>query len=381
MSSSTKISIALFSALTLAGCGPCEDDTQREIEDSKREQVELKLSIFPEDVAIGDTCYVTVTAINHSEEYANVWEPSVRYPGFPIMVHFNLKYHDIFWRGTFEMQVQTTAHPGSQMAIPIPDGESVTFLAVPLQFPPLEDLYRDAFWQEIGKELKDNPNGLSLDFGIEFLGVAKISELLLERNKMWERTRLTKKVTVKFRNNTEMAMIDQWFQSRPENFYPVIHDSYNYPIKAPALGLDRFREPYEVGIHFGYYLRYGWIFTNSGNRYPGNLGDLKTWQDWKELEESITPSTMRDEIRLTRIMLQYCDTKEVNVLDELTEWFDGMNEIQRTVMAKSIRERAEYSEGDLLVLFRTIYTTIRDYDVVPIPGHRVERLQSLGLIE
>ena len=49
---------------------------------------------------------------------------------------------------------------------------------------------------------------------------------------------------------------------------------------------------------------------------------------------------MRDKIRLTRISIQYCDTKDDDVLNELKEWFGGMDEVQRTVMAKSIRDLA-----------------------------------------
>jgi hypothetical protein len=92
---------------------------------------------------------------------------------------------------------------------------------------------------------------------------------------------------------------------------------------------------------------------------------------------------MRDEIRLTRIMVQYNATKRTVVLKELKDWFDGMNEVQRTVMAKSIRDRAEgcYGKDKLLPQFREVYKTIREYDVVPIPESNIKHLRSLGLIE
>ena len=113
---------------------------------------------------------------------------------------------------------------------------------------------------------------------------------------------------------------------------------------------------------------------------------------------------MRDEIRLTRIMIQYCDTKDGAVLKELKKWFDEMNEIQRTVMAKSLRDRAIACRGpvdavhpysavdpyttvasrgaeDLLNPFCDIYKTIHEYDVVPLTPNWEKYLTDLGLIE
>ncbi len=124
------------------------------------------------------------------------------------------------------------------------------------------------------------------------------------------------------------------------------------------------------------------VSLRQGNRYPGPPNTPETWQGWKELEESITPSTMRDEIRLTRILIQYCDTKDEKVLDELKEWFVGMNEIQRTCMAKSICDRARGCYGtELLAPFRELYKAIREYDIAAKSESETEFLQKLGLIE
>ena len=74
---------------------------------------------------------------------------------------------------------------------------------------------------------------------------------------------------------------------------------------------------------------------------------------------------MRDEIRLTRILIQYCDTKDEKVLDEQKEWFAGMNEIQRACMAKSLFDRARNSGGTPNVFnsLREAYRIIREYDI------------------
>jgi hypothetical protein len=61
----------------------------------------------------------------------------------------------------------------------------------------------------------------------------------------------------------------------------------------------------------------------------------KDWEGWKKLEESFESSTLRDEIRWTRICIQYCSTGDEKVLDELKTWLAKMNPIQRTVMVNN----------------------------------------------
>jgi len=367
MSNKTVIATLICALIaTVANCGLCEDKKQFEFIEDKT-QLELKLSVYPESVAFGDTCYVLVTAINHSDENARVFEPGFKYLDMD-MVQFDLSRCGKTWRGTFECLVYVVHSRISYNSITIPNGKSVTFLAVQLQFPPLEDLYQDVFWEEIRKELKDNPKGLPFEFGIEFSGPY--------RNFLsnW-RPRLTQEVMVNFRNDKEMAMIGQWYRNTPKEFFPKIIGE-NLILKVPSQDnglVERLLMPDNRILR---------RFQAIGNRYPSYPNAPTTWQGWKELEKSITPSTMRDEIRLTRMLIQYCDTKDKKVLDELKAWFDVMNEVQRTVMAKSIRDRAEQTYGEkLLPQFCEIYKTIREYDVVPIPESKEKHLRNLGLLE
>jgi hypothetical protein len=62
------------------------------------------------------------------------------------------------------------------------------------------------------------------------------------------------------------------------------------------------------------------FFLRIGNRYPDYPNLPSDWRGWKNLEESFEASTLRDEIRWTRICLQYCETKNDKVLDELKSW-------------------------------------------------------------
>jgi len=334
-----------------------------------KKTVELKLSVFPETVAIGDTCYVLVTAINHYDFPTTVIKPEFQYPSVPGMVQFSLYHHEKVYRGTFEALRNLSISPTTPKGTLITSGKTVTFIGVPLQFPPLEDLYQDVFWEKIRKELKKNPEGITFKFGIEF-----VRPYMEEDKGGFPRARLTKEVTIKLRNEKEMAMIDQWYHNTPSEFFPGIIEN-QYLIKAPPSGRRAESRKKIFGLS-------PWCFMNTGNRYPGDPNAPETWQGWQELEESLTPSTMRDEIRLTRIMIQYCDIKDEAVLKELKEWFDGMNEVQRMVMAKSLRDRvSDFRTTNLFPQIQEVYNTIREYDVVPVPESREKLLQNLRLIE
>ena len=351
----TSMFLAFIVGMTSLGL--CED----------KPQVELRLSVFPENVAFGDTCYVTVTAINHSEEDVGVFAPGFRCIYGPNMVQFDLSRQGKTWRGTFECwdHKEVTLMYIDGYVIPI--GESVTFLAVPLQFPPMEDLYQDKFWEEIRKEFKDYSEGLPFDFGIEFATpTPKFPP---------QRARLTQKITVKSRNDKETAMIDQWYHNTPSEFFPEIVEG-KYISKVPPKGLRKVSGK-KILDHSP------WMFINTGNRYPSDPNIPETWQGWKELEESITPSTMRDEIRLTRILIQYCDTKDAKILEELKTWFAEMNKTQRICMARTVRGRAKncYGDDSLLAPFRDLYQTILEYDIAAKSEREVEWMKQLKLLE
>jgi hypothetical protein len=301
------------------------------------------------------------------------------------MIQFDLSRHEKTWRGAFETEYVTGGHSiyRTRNEIALRPGRAVVFLAAPFQFPPLEDFHQDDFWKEVQKELKDSPEGLSFDFRVEFLR-PWIPGMRVEDY----RASLTERITINLRNDREMELIEQWYHNTPKKFLPrsakefpkiIPEDKYHFKISAP------FRELREGSIKkiLGHS---PWCFITIGNRYPSDPNVPETWQGWKELEESIAPSTMRDEIRLTRFLIQYCDTKDEKVLEELKKWFDAMNEIQRAVMAKSVRDRAFgsfSSDGrtNLAPLLQKVHKTIREYDTVPIPRRTAERMKALGLIE
>ena len=328
--------LGLLFALTTLQPGQASDDQENP-------QIELSMSIYPKEVAIGDTCYVMVTAKNHSDETA--------YSIFPdVNNDFQLTRDEKTWDGVFESLWDEghTLRTSSPPRYSLPAGETCVCLAVPVQFPHLRELHKP-FWDEQWEELKKHPEGLVFDFEIEFRVPALPIEFRGRKVSSGSRIRLKDQVVIKLRNDKEMRMIEDWYQkSMSKNAYYAIDKIWNC-------------------IHLG-------------NRYPSHPNAPMTWQGWKKLEESITPSTMRDEIHLTRILIQYCDTKNKKVLDELKKFLVGMNEVQRTVLAKSIRDRARNICGEEIApQFREIYKTIREYDKAPIQESVEIGLQNLGV--
>jgi len=333
-------------------------------------KTEVNLSVFPKELAIGDTSYVVVSAINHSEEVMNVMTPVFTFAYDGAMVQFDLSRGDKTWHGTFECNVHREATRDIMPVYTIPSGETIVFIAVPLQFPSLDELHT-SFWEETLKELKDHPEGIAFDFGIEF---SPPKGSIFHGAKTGSPGRLTDKVTLKLRNAEEIAMIEEWYRKTPEDYFPVLNKG-SHIRKVPPQGLRKESGRKILG-------QSPWLFVNIGNRYPGDPNIPTTWQGWQELEESISPSTMRDEIRLTRILIQYCDTQDEKVLEELKAWFAGMNEVQRTCMAKSIFDRfRQISGANVYASFRDLYKTIREYDISAKSESETESLKRLGLLK
>ena len=304
MSRNTVATVAfLVLFMVLTNHGLCEEKEQ--------EQVELKLSIFPKNVAIGDTCYVLVTASNHSDKIVRVKLPVLtRYPhsggvGVYDMLRFGLRRHEKTWMGALEqvlgaVDYSTSLHAAGGPSVVIPgDGKKHVFLAVPMQFPPLECFLwsKDNFWEETLNELKDNPDGLPFEFWVEFMRpffMESISSSITfsgfrgegfvggEGGVRDSRTRLIEEVVVKFRNDKEMKLIDRWLRDTPNEFFPrsgtYRNAEYVYKSQTGKVSDKRI-----LGHN-------PWRFMTMGNRYPADPNAPETWQEWREL--ALNPASL-----------------------------------------------------------------------------------------
>ena len=339
------------------------------------------MACFPETIKPGDVVYLQLSCHNISDQELSVPVPDLlttnAMSGATIeIVNGEQSYPFTIEVGSLEIWMifgQSGFRWNSFIAIP--SHEEKVILGTRIQFPPLEDLH-EPFWKELLDDVP--PDGKELEIKLTLSGVITFG--MIEHS-------LRQSVNFQPRIEKEMMLIESWYKNSQNNF--PAHRAI--PRDATLAGGGTFCPDQLIKFGKDRTLTYppsnqdivAWCIQ-IGNRYPSDPNAPTTWQGWKELEESLTPSTMRDEIRLTRILIQYCNTRDRKVLLELAAWFEGMNEIQRTVMAKNIFDLAKECHGNdvLLPLFRDIYHTIRKYDVAGKPERSLQHLRkNLGLIE
>jgi hypothetical protein len=350
----------------------------------------FELRCYPEKLQIGDTLYIQVVYHNKTDEEEIQPVPGLRGQIlgmtdtlFTFSNHQGQKWSQVLERD-YLITFNVTFSREPFYVIKCPPNTSTNVITESFSFPSLEDLYQSDFWNELIETKSDNLNEYPLDFEVEFNSFEKVFGQFNKFKRFNDkRLALQQKVILTQRLEKENALLRQWFENTPkENFPKLSKESQSYSKSTPT---DRGRQKPRQKI-LGYDFKY---FIPVGNRYPGDPNAPETWQGWKEFEDSLSSSTMKDEIRLTRIIIQYCDTKDPKVLDELEKWFVGMNEIQRMCMAKSVFDRMGLCDEllspeevkHLIPLYQDLYKTIQKYDIAAKSEDGIEWLKKQGLLE
>ena len=117
--------------------------------------------------------------------------------------------------------------------------------------------------------------------------------------------------------------------------------------------------------------------------------DIRNWQNLKAREQSFSEGTYRDELRLGRIILQYVDTNDSAVLEELYDWFSELPEVQRTSYSRLLRARVlsrltvENFTDNLSQAHKrmiALYKHIQEFDVLPFGEEEMALLEKLGVL-
>ena len=328
------------------------------------------MECYPKTVMPGDTLYVTIVAKNPFEESIFINDDhSLNEFRFHLRDSQNQQPLCSDKKLTSPNQIPPPIFSSLLNFEEIRPGNPHLFFTSTIQVPPLEDL-KEPFWEKYFKNLATGNEEFMLNLTFKGYFAEKQDG---SGNSQPIPITLEIPITIKQRSEKEMALIRKWHNTLAD--YLVSQEFQKFGVTGPKSDMPK--NTIVKNEKFSH-----WYFVQNFNLYPNTLDIPETWQGWKALEDSLSPSTMRDEIRLTRILIQYCDTQDEKVLDELKTWFDVMNEVQRTVMAKSIRDRAEHTYGEkLLPQFCEIYKTIREYDVVPIPESKEKHLRDLGILE
>ena len=249
--------------------------------------------------------------------------------------------------------------------VAVAPGEEYEYGTLAVEFPPLED-WNEPFWRGV-RELLATEERVELRMRIPFtrrIGLGGEATPFGEppcSETDWTDPKgvFEKKIVLTRRPETETKRFDEWFASTPVELWPEREKTrddatFKFPPKftrarnvngeevggrkirasgRSGVWLDRFAKTFDV-----------WNFVRCGNRKPSDPNNPVTVDGWRNLEAEFSPSTVRDEITLTRLQLEYYnaeDGTETDVaLDRLIAWFNTLDPTQRRAYKNAILMKA-----------------------------------------
>jgi len=328
---------------------------------------------YPSELFFGDTCYVQLTRTNLTEEPIRTIEPDMF----------------ISWQGHFDegrrfvissegIEEDYTCVPERYWgkgklrgiaSVTLQSGENVS-TSYPLELPPLEAM-NHPFWKKLREKM--TPEGIKCTLTI------KLPENYLsgsyEHRTMIEYSIYEHEILIKPRPGKEQTLLDKWLRSTSKKFLPPVSESPFvddekrwYTPEMQAFEKNGYRQSggHYVTINGKKYNP--WDFIRDGNRKPPAPLAPTTLEGWEKLENSLVPSTMRDEIQLSRMLIDYHGAKgnvRIQKRDALVQWLKSLPEPQSMSMASNT--------GD------SLYTSLRSVDhelrqeIYPMMSHFYQR--------
>ena len=245
--------------------------------------------------------------------------------------------------------------------IALAPGEEYEYGTAAVEFPPLED-WNEPFWRGV-RELLATEGRVELRMRIPFtrrigLGGEATSfgePPCLETD--WTDTKgvFEKKIVLTRRPEAETKRFDEWFASTPVGLWPEREKTrgeatFKLPPKftrarnvcGQEAGGRKIRASGRSDVELGGFAEKFdvWNFVRFGNRKPSDPNNPTTLDGWRKLEAEFSPSTVRDEITLTRLLLEYYSA-EMYEADEaefsrLLAWLDSLDATQRAAYKNAI---------------------------------------------
>jgi len=351
--------------------------------------IQHSVEIYPKEIYLGDTIY-----FRHSIE--NISDKSIG--SVNDRREFSLEIHSELF-DTIELLFEPTSYQYTYNWIPefrsagikkislqvsdLHSGEKRIDKKACFELPPLEDM-DNSFWKSV--QVKMTPQGLICRLHVKYYC----------RNHQHENcpVEINEEILIKPRPKNEMALLKEWHKNTPEKLFPKISGNRKVPHDMDL----RSSGKSDITISGNKYDP--WLFIRLGNRKPSDPNNPTTFAGWCQLEASLTPSTMRDEVRLTRLQLEYYSAKpgeaSENAKNELVEWLKSLPEVQRAIyltflvskMSDFARSRVNYEKPTPLwdknrELIRTLYDILdlgcqeqayyNDRSLTPPPGVKVIR--------
>ncbi|MBQ8285258.1 MAG: hypothetical protein IJZ10_03040 [Thermoguttaceae bacterium] len=291
--------------------------------DETRPEIRCVLKLYPADaIYFGDAIYVVSEEENRSSKTIPNWLNAFYGDLFDSLG--SISSPDISGSYDFLPEKGSSAHIdfAPQFRDFLPGEKKITSRRT-VDFPPLED-WNAPFWKELREKLRDKPEGIVCNLSINSAYRDKNRDVRFETVDL--------KIVVKPRPNGETERIQRWYDATPPELFPRAEETRKVPrdgwLKSSG------KSDIEIGGR-----RYDpWLFIRLGNRKPSDPNNPTTLDGWRALEAEFAPSTLRDEITLTRLQLEYYNApkgpESDAALQTLLDWLSRRPETQRRVLER-----------------------------------------------
>lgn len=344
-----SVGYLFFSNISFASSFPNGNDIELIYQSGEEESVvETKVVAFPKRLSVGDTFYLAIYNKNLSDK-------RIKYtlsPYFYIspMLSSSLTSEIYQWKEEVVNRIRFLLLPEEHILEP---GAERISRSCSWEFPPLED-WNEPFWKELREKLPPEGASCQLRFSLttteirdDLSTVDSSHDVVLD---LW----------VAPRSEKETQLLEGWLHSTPVDLLPNDVGDRKEPKKREGLqgNVDRkdkiseeildlrmecLQGSEESKIKIGENRWDPWLFIRTGNRKPSDPNNPTTLKGWRELENQLSPSTMRDEVRLTRLQLEYYSAssqkKREEAKKELVDWLRSLPQAQRTSMVSSLKSK------------------------------------------
>ena len=281
--------------------------------------------VFPNEIYFGDTIYLVRYDTNIADHtmpgFSDIGARRILVINPSAMLTSDTLRSQYSWKGELPSSSPryTSFEIGTRDLIP---GEKRLGSRSYLEFPPLED-WDAPFWQEVRENMV--PEGVKCTLKIVIWRALKEDS---------QDIFISLDILIKPRPESEMALLEKWYKNTPEELFPEVRGHSKVPRNRNLQSSGR------SNIRIGLFRYDPWMFIRLGNRKPSDPNNPTTLNGWRELEASLVPSTMRDEVRLVRLQLEYYAARagedSAQAKKYLLTWLQSLPAPQRVVMTASL---------------------------------------------
>lgn len=291
--------------------------------------IKVVASFYPSELYYGDMGYLLVSEENLTENVLqNLPDPVLLQPtSFQVEITSPVLSSKYEWYEEADTSAISDYYYGSA---DLKVGGVILGNRQTIEFPPLED-WNSPFWKEMRQKITSD--------GVECVLTVRYQYSLPEHS--GESDIFSKTILLKARPEEEMELLEKWYWATPETLFP--HREIKFDRKMPRGQGWRVESSGKSDINIGFYHYDPWLFVRTGNRKPSDPNNPTTLAGWRYLEKSLEPSTCRDEIRLTRLQLEYYSSttqkRRNETKKELIDWLFSLPQAQRVSMVFSLKSK------------------------------------------